>query len=67
VQTTDGKWHELTKAQFTADANPVLNINAKLDGNRFWLGTGGELTNSDTKLREFLNRPDSKEKEPSVP
>ena len=43
------------------------NINAKLDGNRFWLGTGGELTNSDTKLREFLNRPDSKEKEPSVP
>lgn len=67
IQTTDGKWQELTKAQFTADSNPVVNINAKLDGNRFWLGTGGELVNSDTKLREYVNRTESKEKEPSVP
>jgi hypothetical protein len=67
VQTTDGKWHGLTKARFTADANPVLNINAKLDGNRFWLGTGGEVVNGDTKLGEILNRPVAKESEPSVP
>jgi hypothetical protein len=65
IQTDDGKWHELAKAQFTADSNPVLNINAKLDGARFWLGTGGELTNDDTKLRSFMTRPEGKA--PEVP
>lgn len=56
VESPDGKWTELTKATFTADANPVMNINAKVEGNAFWLGTGGDLANTDTKLRNSLMR-----------
>jgi len=67
IQTDDGKWHELAKAKFTADSNPVLNINAKLDGSRFWLGTGGDLVNGDTKLQAFMTRKESNEKGPDVP
>lgn len=67
IQTADGVWHDLTKARFTADSNPVVNINAKVDGSRFWLGTGGELENSDTKLNASMTRPESKSKGPDVP
>lgn len=54
IQTKDGKWLALEKARFTGDANPVLNINAKLNGERFYLATGGEIKNDDTKLREVM-------------
>ena len=56
VQTTKGEWVELTKARFTADANPVLNIDAgAVDGN-FFLATGGEIENKTTKLRDSMTR-----------
>ena len=54
VHTKDGKWLALEKARFTGDANPVLNINAKRNGERFYLATGGEIKNDDMKLREVM-------------
>lgn len=57
VFTKDKKWIALDKARFTGDANPVTNINAKLLGERFFLGTGGEIKNDDYKLREVMTRP----------
>ena len=56
MQSADGTWHALATARFTADANPVLNINAKLDGDRFYLATGGELVNDGTKLKDTMKR-----------
>ncbi|MFN0053866.1 MAG: DUF3472 domain-containing protein [Planctomycetales bacterium] len=57
IQKSDGEWIALTQARFTADSNPVVNINAGLAGDRFFLVTGGETTNSDTPLRELIRRP----------
>jgi hypothetical protein len=56
IKTKDGQWVALTRARFTADNNPVTNINAGVDGDRFFLTTGGETTNSGTRLQEFMNR-----------
>ncbi|MSR54425.1 MAG: DUF3472 domain-containing protein [Gemmataceae bacterium] len=56
VKGRDGTWIALTKARFTADANPVENINAAVEGDRFLLATGGETKISGTKLKETLNR-----------
>jgi hypothetical protein len=50
VQTKDEKWTPLGRARFTADSNPVLNINAGLSGDRYFLATGGDTRNSDTPL-----------------
>jgi hypothetical protein len=57
VKAKDGQWVALTKARFTADANPVENINAAVEGDRFVLATGGDTKNTGAKLREFLTRP----------
>lgn len=57
VKTTKGEWVELAKARFTADANPVLNIDAGLKDAKFFLATGGEIENGTTKLRETIERP----------
>ena len=56
VKTREGKWQPVTKAQFTGDSNPVLNINAGLKDNRFFLTTGGETTNTDTPLWKSIER-----------
>lgn len=57
VKTTKGEWVELTKARFTADANPVTNIDAGVvEGKRFFLATGGDVANTTTKLRETMER-----------
>ncbi|MGH7223226.1 MAG: DUF3472 domain-containing protein, partial [Gemmataceae bacterium] len=57
IQSKDGEWKALTKARFTADRNPVTNINAALDGERFLLATGGDTKNKDVKLRATLDLP----------
>ncbi len=57
VLDADGKWQPLARARFTADRNPVLNINAGVADGRFFLATGGETQNTDTKLREFIELP----------
>jgi len=52
-----GKWKPLTKARFTADRNPVMNINAGKTQDRFFLATGGEIENSGTKLNHTIELP----------
>ncbi len=59
IKTKEGQWIALTRAQFTADRNPVTNINAGIDGGRFFLATGGETRNTGTRLRDMMNRPPS--------
>lgn len=54
-----GEWIALEKARFTADSNPVLNINAGIVGNQFFLTTGGETKNDGTPLRQLMTRPKS--------
>ena len=54
-----GEWKPVTEARFTADANPVLNIDAGLTAakDRFFLSTGGEIVNKTTKLRDKMTLP----------
>lgn len=54
IQVRDGEWKALTRARFTADRNPVTNINAAVVGERFLLATGGDTKNKDVKLREMM-------------
>ena len=48
---------KLTRAKLTADRNPATNINAGSRGQRFFLATGGETKNADTKLNESMTLP----------
>lgn len=57
VKTLDGNWVALTRARFTADSNPVTNIDAGLEGGRFFLVTGGETKNTGTRLGKTMERP----------
>jgi len=57
VRTTSGNWTELASARFTADSNPVMNINAGLAGNNFFLATGGDITNKGLKLDDTAKLP----------
>ena len=54
VKTGKGEWVSLDKAQFTADSNPVVNIDAGTVGARFFLATGGATANTTTKLRATI-------------
>lgn len=56
VKSTKEDWLSLTKARFTADANPVLNIDAGLSGPHFFLATGGNTENTTIKLRDIITR-----------
>jgi hypothetical protein len=55
VRTKAG-WQGLSRAKFTADSNPVLNINATTDAGQFVLATGGDVTNTGTPLGKSLER-----------
>ncbi len=57
VKTTKGEWAAVAKAKFTADSNPVTNINAGIKDGRFFLVTGGDTKNSDTKLNDSMQLP----------
>jgi hypothetical protein len=57
VRSAAGDWAELASARFTADSNPVMNINAGLAENNYFLATGGEITNSGVKLRDSIKLP----------
>ncbi len=56
VVDAEGKPRPLTKARFTADSNPALNIDAGVEGANFFLGTGGEIKNEHTPLRGLMER-----------
>lgn len=57
VRTTDGRWTALGKARFTGDANPATNIDAGVDGGRFFLATGGGTENKNSDLGSSLEVP----------
>lgn len=46
----DAGWSALAKARFTADGNPVMNIDSGLAGDGFFLATGGPIANKGTPL-----------------
>ena len=46
VQTPNGKWQPLTEAMFTANQAPLMDIDAGVDSNRFYLQTGGDTRNT---------------------
>lgn len=50
VRGRDGVWRLLDQARFTADRNPVLNIDAGAAQGRFFLATGGDTANTSTPL-----------------
>ncbi len=54
-----GEWKPVTAARFTADSNPVTNIDAGLTKAKdlFFLTTGGEIANTTTKLRDIISLP----------
>lgn len=54
IHTSQGKWEPIMKARFTADANPVMNIDAAPGEGGFLLTTGGEIENK-TPLRSVMN------------
>lgn len=56
VLPADGDWQPLHKAKFTADANPVLNIDAGPVDDRFFLSTGGDIENKGTPLWKTMER-----------
>jgi hypothetical protein len=56
VKPANGDWISLEKAHFTADANPVLNIDAGATVGRYFLATGGDIENKTTKLRDTITR-----------
>jgi hypothetical protein len=56
VKPVKGEWVALDKARFTADSNPVLNIDAGAVKGRFFLATGGDTENKTTKLKEQIAR-----------
>ena len=47
---SDGAWHDSKSAQFTADSNTLLTIDAGPAPDGFWLATGGDTTNATVKL-----------------
>lgn len=64
VKPAQGDWTRLDKARFTADANPMLNIDAGSTGAKFFLATGGDTANTTTKLREVITREPGNDKPP---
>ena len=54
VKAKDGKWLFLSRARFTADSNPVTNIDAGTSGGKFFLVTGGDTKDADTPLWQYI-------------
>ncbi|MDG3004818.1 DUF3472 domain-containing protein [Paludisphaera mucosa] len=57
LRTTSGAAVPLTRARFTADRNPVMNIDAFAKDGRFTLVTGGATRNEGAELREVMELP----------
>ena len=62
---TKGEWEPLQKARFTADSNPVLNIDAGPVGQGYFLATGGNTENKTTMLRQVMTREVGESKPPA--
>jgi hypothetical protein len=59
IRSKDEQWVALTRARFTAEGNPALNIDAGVAGDCFFLATGGKTQNRSTPLGKMINRPPS--------
>jgi len=57
VRDSAGKWQAISQARFTADKNPVTNINAGQRDGWFFLATGGETKNDATPLLMRIELP----------
>jgi hypothetical protein len=64
VRTPDGRWAALARARFTADSNPVTNIDAAVQGGRFSLATGGATRNTGAKPGATLELPADEGRQP---
>jgi hypothetical protein len=64
IQGKDGEWTALRKARFTADRNPAINIDAGVQGDHFFLATGGETRNAGTRLDDIMELPPGKKATP---
>jgi hypothetical protein len=68
VKTKSGELLPLNSARFTADANPVLNIDAgPVENQRMFLSTGGEIENKTVKLREKIELNVAQPQPPELP
>ena len=47
VRDKIGQWHSLSRARFSGDSTPVMNIKAGIKDNWYYLQTGGETKNDD--------------------
>jgi Domain of unknown function (DUF3472)/Domain of unknown function (DUF5077) len=56
IRSKDGQWMALTRARFTADRNPAINIDAGVAGDCFFLATGGQTQNRSTPLGKMIDR-----------
>ena len=56
MQTPQGQWQAFEAARFTGDVTPSTNINAGLEGSRFFLVTGGE-TKNELALKSIIKLP----------
>ena len=55
VKTAEGQWISLTRATFTANSSPLMNIDAGVVDNNFYLQTGGSTENT-TPLYSKIER-----------
>ena len=68
IKTIGGEWKQLTTAQFTADANPVVNIDSGMvDDQRYFLATGGAIENTTVKLRDKMTLAKPVAEKPKMP
>lgn len=69
VKTTDGQWQPLNRARFTASGaewEDKDRINAGVEGERFFLATGGD-TKTTLTLRSMIELPPGDRPRPEVP
>jgi hypothetical protein len=59
VLDRDDQWQPLLRSKFTADRNPVTNIDAGVDGDRYFLVTGGDVKNEHTPLGQSMSLPET--------
>jgi hypothetical protein len=64
VKDVDGRWAPVLKARFTADRNPVTNIDAGVRSGRFFLITGGATENKGAKLNGPIELPHGERQAP---
>ena len=66
MKAADGAWLPVLKAGFTADGSPATTIDAGVDGDRFFLATGGDTKNAGTPLGQSMDRPPASLPPPSA-